>query len=242
MSAVFCRLLKPARRSCSMNSMGMACRNGRVFGVELMDTAEPELARGSLRDLVRLNRYFGGHIVLRGMLAGLVRRDEAFSVLDVGAASGDMAAVVHRLYPRANVVCLDRRMLHLEDARTIRVAGDAFHLPFAPRSFDFVFSSLFLHHFRNDGVVELLRGFRTTARRAVLAIDLDRHPLAYYFPPATQWLLQWRDITVHDAKLSVESGFKSHELRELALAAGLSRACVQTHHPWFRLSLVAPVF
>lgn len=221
--------------------MGIPCCNGRVFGDELLDKAEPDLARRSLSDLVRLNRYFGGHFVLRGMLARLVRRDERFSVLDVGAASGDMAAVIRRAYPRATVVCLDQRPLHLEAADATRVAGDAFRLPFARRSFDFVFSSLFLHHFPDERVVELLSGFRETARRAVVAIDINRNPLAYYFTPATQWLLRWQDLTVHDGRLSVESGFQGSELADLARAAGLACAQVKLHHPWFRLSLIAPV-
>jgi SAM-dependent methyltransferase len=205
-----------------------------------MDTATPELARGPLRDLVRINRYLGGHLVLRSMLSQLVRRDEAFSVLDVGAASGDMATQIRRRYPRATVVCLDQRAIHLDAASGLRVAGDAFRLPFGERSFDFVFSSLFLHHFEDRQVVELLQSFRGVARRAVLAIDLERHPLAYYFIPSTKWLLGWDSITVNDAPVSVESGFHRSELLRLAHAAGLTEAAVTRHHPWFRLSLVAP--
>lgn len=221
--------------------MGMRCRNGRVFSAEFMDTAEPDVARGSLSDLVRLNRYFGGHRVLRWMLSLLVARDERFSLLDVGAASGDMAAVIRRRYPNARVVCLDRSPLHLEGALAGRIAGDAFHLPIRPRSFDFVFSSLFLHHFDDERVVQLLRSFHAVATRAVLAIDLHRHPAAYYFVPATRRIFRWKDITVNDAKASVESGWQSRELSALAQAAGLRGVAVRPHYPWFRLSLIAPV-
>ncbi|MEO8661782.1 MAG: methyltransferase domain-containing protein [Bryobacteraceae bacterium] len=205
-----------------------------------MDSAAPELARGALRDLVRINRFLGGHIVLRSMLSRLVHRDEEFSVLDVGAASGDMAAQIRRRYPRATVVCLDQRPIHLDAASGLRVAGDAFRLPFGERSFDFVFSSLFLHHFEDPHVVELLQSFRRVARRAVLAIDLERHPLAYYFIPSTKMVLGWDPITVNDAPVSVESGFHRGELLRLAHAAGLTEAAVTRHHPWFRLALVAP--
>ena len=221
--------------------MGMRCTNGRVFGAELLDTAPREQAERSLADLVRLNRYFGGHFVLRRMLSELVRPSERFSVLDAGAASGDMAGVIRSAYPKARVTCFDQRPLHLASAPPGKVAGDAFRLPFAPRGFDFVFSSLFLHHFPNREVIALLRSFAAVARRAVLAIDLHRHPFAYYFTPATQWLLRWQDLTVHDAMLSVESGFHRRELLDLAHAAGLAAANVRAHYPWFRLSLIAPV-
>ena len=94
------------------------------------------------------------------MFARLARPDESFSVLDVGAASGDMGAAMRRSFPKARVTSLDYKMIHLAEAAEPKVAGDAFHLPFRPASFDFVFSSLFLHHFTNERVVDLFASFR----------------------------------------------------------------------------------
>jgi ubiquinone/menaquinone biosynthesis C-methylase UbiE len=172
----------------------MASVYDRVVVPELLDHASPEVARDNLRDLVRINRFFGGHSILHRIMADFVRAQDRFSMLDVGAASGDMGAALQRRYPRATITSLDRKCVHLEKAVHPKLAGDAFLLPFAARSFDFVFSSLFLHHFSDEQVVELFRNFRTVARRAVLAIDLERGPLAYYFIPATKWLFGWHDI------------------------------------------------
>lgn len=230
----------PARPSYH-GQVGIHCLNGRVFSAELMDTAPEAAARDSLRDLIRINRYFGGHLALRAILSTLVTRTERFSVLDLGAASGDMAREITRQYPNARVVSLDYKSRHLAAAPNPRVAADAFRLPFQPRTFDFVFSSLFLHHFPDARVVDLLHSAATVSRRAVLAIDLHRHPLAYYFVPATRWLFGWHPLTVHDAKLSVESAFHPRELEALARRAGLTYPRVRQHIPWFRLSLVAPV-
>ena len=153
----------------------MAIGHERVIEPELLDHASPDVARDNLRDLVRINRYLGGHAILRRIMANFVlSREDRFSMLDVGAASGDMGAVLRRCYPRATVTSLDRKCVHLEKAEHPKLAADAFLLPFAPRSFDFVFSSLFLHHFTDDQVVDLFHNFRTLARRAVIAIDLDR--------------------------------------------------------------------
>jgi len=208
---------------------------------EMLDHAPPEVARASLRDLARVNRYLGGYLVLRKMFARVVRPGESFSVLDIGAASGDMGAAIQRSFPGARVTSLDYKSDHLAQAADPRVAGDAFHLPFRPASFDFVFSSLFLHHFTNEQVVELFTSFRSIARRAVLAIDLDRGPLAYYFLPNTRWLFGWHAITISDGQISVGAAFKKEELRALAARAGLGGAEVRVHRPWSRLSLVAPV-
>ena len=211
----------------------------RVIVPELLDHAPPEEARENLKDLVRVNRYFGGHAVLRRIFSRFVARDDRFTVLDVGAASGDMGAALRRSFPNAFVTSLDRNVVHLEVAPQPKLAGDAFQLPFADRSFDFVFSSLFLHHFSNDEVVQLLRGFGQVARRAVLAIDLERGPIAYYFMPSTKWLLRWRYLTVHDGQISVQAAFKKDELLSLARRAGLHNADVRQHRPWARLSLIA---
>lgn len=213
----------------------------RSIHPELLDTAAGPDRDASLRDLTRINRFLGGHRILRQLLDGLVHRGDAFTVLDVGAASGDMSRVVLRAFPRASVVCFDLSPSHLAAAPAPCIAGDAFSLPFAPRSFDFVFSSLFLHHFENARVAALLQGFAAVARRAVLAIDLERGPLGYHFLPATRWLFGWNRVTLHDGPISVQAGFRRAELLDLARAAGLDRALVRRHDPWCRLSLLAPV-
>lgn len=213
----------------------------RVIEPELLDHASPEIAGEVLRDLERVNRLFGGHRILLKILGGLVRADDAFSMLDVGAASGDVAAAVRGRYPRATVVSLDRLPFHLDRAPRPKLAADAFQLPFRPASFDFVFSSLFLHHFTDDQIVALLAAFKQLARRAVLATDLERGPLAFRFLPATKWLFAWNSMFVHDGLISVQAAFKRNELSDLARRAGLGPVRVSTHRPWGRLSLVAPV-
>jgi len=207
----------------------------------MLDHAPPEVARASLRDLERVNRFLGGYLVVRKMFARLVEPGERFSVLDVGAASGDMGAAITRSFPSARVTSLDYKADHLAQAADPKLVADAFHLPFPPASFDFVFSSLFLHHFTNEQVVELFLSFRSIARRAVLAIDLDRGPLAYYFLPNTRWLFGWQAITINDGQISVAAALKKDELLALAVRAGLNDARVRVHRPWSRLSMVAPV-
>jgi SAM-dependent methyltransferase len=213
----------------------------RLIVPEMLDHAPPDVARASLRDLARINRYLGGYYVLGRLFDCVVKPADSFSVLDIGAASGDMGAAIQRRYSRAQVTSLDYKCHHVAQAADPKLVADAFHLPFQPASFDFVFSSLFLHHFTDDQVVELFRSFRSVARRAVLAIDLDRGPLAYHFLPNTRWLFGWHDITINDGQISVAAALKKDELRALAVRAGLGSARVRVHRPWSRLSLVAPV-
>jgi 2-polyprenyl-3-methyl-5-hydroxy-6-metoxy-1,4-benzoquinol methylase len=211
----------------------------RVIRHELLDEQTPERAAASLRDLVRINRLLGGHEVLRKTLRRVVTPSDEFTMLDVGAASGDMGRAVREQYPHARVTSMDYRAHHLSAADPPRVIADAFRLPFAPASFDIVHCSLFLHHFDNKQVISILASFGQMARRHLVVTDLERNPLAYYFLPATRWLFRWDPITLHDGPISVAAAFRAGELRQLAAAAGLQDIEVRTHRPAFRLSLIA---
>jgi ubiquinone/menaquinone biosynthesis C-methylase UbiE len=217
----------------------MHCLGGRVLKPEILDTLPPEEARASLADLVRINRTWGGHGTLRKLLDDAIPQGEAFTFLDVGAASGDMGRCVEQSRPRAAVTSLDYIASHLEASRGRRVAADAFALPFADRSFDYVFNSLFLHHFSDDRVVALLHESGRVARKQVLVIDLWRHPIPYYFMSLTQPLFGWHPVTVSDGQISVEAAFHARELRELARRAGLKDARTRASVPAFRIAMRA---
>ena len=217
------------------------CLHGRVLKPEILDTLPDDRARASLADLVRINGRWGGRYTLRRLLARIVRPNETFSLLDVGAASGDMGACVRHSYPRARVTSLDKIAFHLASCPPPRLAGDAFRLPFREASFDVAMCSLFLHHFTDPEIVTLLAGFGALARRAVLVVDLERNPIPYYFLPWTKWLFGWDPVTVHDGCISVEAAFRARELEKLASEAGLLHPRARAYRPAFRIGMIAGV-
>jgi ubiquinone/menaquinone biosynthesis C-methylase UbiE len=212
---------------------------GRRIEPELLDEADPHEAEQNLRDIIRLNRDFGGHAIIRELVKSVAEPEEVFSMLDVGAASGDTAVLIRAEYPNATVVSFDRNAVNFRLAPQPKVRGDAFQLPFADKSFDFVFCSLFLHHFGDEQVVELLSAFGRVARKAVLISDLERHLLSYWFLPATKWIYKWHWMTIHDGTISIRAAFTGEELRALAERAGLSNMRVSIHRPAYRISMSA---
>jgi 2-polyprenyl-3-methyl-5-hydroxy-6-metoxy-1,4-benzoquinol methylase len=218
----------------------LPCAAGRVLRSEHLESAEPTAAEKNLRDIARINRLFGGHRTVLNLLRQFVEPADVFSILDVGAASGDVGKCIVKRYGNAKVTSLDRVCLHLKKADPPKVAGDAFALPFADGSFDFVMCSLFLHHFSDNEVIDLLREMRRLTRRALIVLDLERHPLAYCFLPLTRMLFDWSDLTVHDGRVSVEAAFKREELASLGLTLAPAWLTTRRHLPWFRLSLVMP--
>ena len=105
---------------------GQKCPYERFIVPEMLDHAPPEVARASLRDLARINRYLGGYYVLGRLFGGVVKAADSFSVLDIGAASGDMGAAIRRRYPRALVTSLDYKGEHLAQATDPKLVADAF--------------------------------------------------------------------------------------------------------------------
>lgn len=214
----------------------------RVHVEELLDSGTGGTAEvsASLADLRRINRFLGGRRVLLRLLGEQAAGMRPFSVLDVATGSADLPAAVAHRWPQARVVAIDVHLRHLREARAngvLLACADALHPPFAPRSFDFVTISLFLHHFAEQQASDLLRSLAGLARRAIIINDLDRHWLPYYFIRAAAPLFARSAITRFDAPASVQRGFAAGELERIARAAGFTRLREQWHLP-FRRSLV----
>jgi SAM-dependent methyltransferase len=219
-----------------MNSLA----NGRVLKAEWLEAMPSSEAERNLSDLVRINRWFGGHRALLQVFRKLVHPQDRFSVLDVGAASGDMGRRILRSYRNSLVVSLDHRVTHLRSAQPPRVVAEASALPFNDRSFDFVLCSLLLHHFSDQHAAALVRELIRFPRRALIILDLERHSVPYSFLTSSSWLFGWSELTVHDGCVSVAAGFKPEELRSIAEHAGVNEMVIQRHWPWFRISVVMP--
>jgi ubiquinone/menaquinone biosynthesis C-methylase UbiE len=226
----------------------------RVYIEELLDLGEgsDDDVAHSLTDLRRVNRFLGGRRVVTDALTTLAAQGEwrNLSLLDVGTGSADIPSVVadwcHARGITSNIAALDLSERNLRLARSRLginkavqlVRGDSLSLPFADRSFDVVTASLFLHHFKDEDVVRLLREFARVARRALIVNDLIRNRVPYWFARLTGPLLAKSYLTRYDGPASVLRGFTLAEMASLAEQAGLRRITLRRRFP-YRLSLIA---
>lgn len=199
----------------------------RCLDPEILDVKRPprELVEGSYRFLGWINRWLGGvratRIAFREFARGW-RPDERIRVLDVASGTGDIPRELARRDPRLEVTCLD---IEPDPLGTVRVRGNAVRLPFRDGAFDYVITSLFLHHLPDDAARAALAEFDRVARRGMVMNDLLRRRRLYWW---TKFFTMFgNEIVRNDGPLSVLKSFTVGELGELARPLGYlkTRVC-----------------
>jgi ubiquinone/menaquinone biosynthesis C-methylase UbiE len=210
----------------------------------------PEEYEGCIIELKRVNRWMGDAWALAQSLLKSIERagQEKVSVLDVGAGSGELLRITsswarqHGRQIQLVGLELNERSAGaiMEDSpgEISAIRGDALHLPFADNTFDYVISSLFIHHFEDDQVVAILHEMNRVTRQQVLVIDLHRHPIAYLLYTTVGRIVLHTRLLREDGALSILRSFKPKEISKLAESAGLSKIHVFRSFP-FRLVLRA---
>jgi ubiquinone/menaquinone biosynthesis C-methylase UbiE len=213
---------------------------------ELLDTdsGTPAEVANSFVDLRWFNRWFGGISTCRAMIESVMRKTgrTEFSMLEVAAGDGfvprTLQSELERDGVRLEVTLLDRVPTHLpKNGSTRKIVGDALNLPFPDSAFDFVSSSLFVHHLPPDEAECFARETLRVSRTAVLVHDLIRHPLHLAIAYAGVPLYRSR-ITRNDAPASIWQAYTVNEMCDFFHQAGAANVEVQKHF-LFRMGVVA---
>jgi len=205
----------------------------------------PEEYEGCLVELRRVNEWLGDANALRdSLLKEIGRRDlRSFSVLDVGAGSGELLRVTAKwaretsrqtalvgleLNERSAQAILDEST-DFREISSVRASG--FQLPFGDNSFDYAIQSLTLHHFDDAGAVKILREMARVAKSGIFVIDLNRNPVAYFLYTTIGHLFLHTRLLREDGALSILKSFTPEEMEQIAQQAGLANARVDKHFP-----------
>ena len=219
----------------------------RSYDLEIIDTDDytPAEYEQFLREIRFINRWLGDVTALKQTLLREIEREKKqnFSVLDVGAGAGELLRVIAKFAGKANCqtnLCgleLNERscQANLEESKDFpeikAIRGNALNLPFADASFDYVYCSLFTHHFTDDKVLEILMEMRRVARRKIFVIDLHRNKNAYLGYKLFRSIFLRGRLAKHDGLLSILRSFMPEELEDLGIKAGLKNVRVTKHTP-----------
>lgn len=224
----------------------------RSLQLERIDTGDYTAAEYDrfLREISFINRVLGDNRALRKNLWRAVESEDlqSFSVLDVGAGSGELLRATADFARKSKrKTALYGLELNARSARAIieesenfaeikAVRANAFHLPFADKSFDYAICSLFIHHFTDENVAAIVREMNRVARRRIFVIDLHRHRAAYFLYQVFCRAFRISRLVREDGSLSVLRSFTPDELKNIGEQAGLKKVSVKRIAP-FRLVL-----
>lgn len=224
-------------------------RSEKLERIDTGDYTTEEYER-FLREISFINRYLGDVRALKKTLFREIEKKnlKQFSVLDVGAGSGEFLREIAkftrktnrktRLYGlELNEISAGSILQESKDFSEINsIRGDALKLPFAEKSFDYTICSLFTHHFTDEKIIEILAEMNRVSRQGIFVIDLHRHPLAYFSYKFFCKTFRISKLVTEDGALSVLRSFKTDELLKLAKKANLQNVEIKRIFP-FRLVL-----
>jgi len=208
-------------------------------------TYTAEEYEGCLVELRRINEWLGDADALRDSLLTEIERLNlrSFSVLDVGAGSGELLRVAANwARERDRTASMVGVELNARSAQAIldesngfpeisSVRGNGFTLPFADDTFDFAIQSLTLHHFDDEGAVRILREMARVSACGIFVIDLHRNRIAYFLYTTIGRLFLHNRLIREDGALSILKSWKSQELEDIGRKAGLPNLRVEEHFP-----------
>jgi len=218
----------------------------RVSTQEILDSdaCPPVEVETSLRDLCRINRWFGGIATTRRLIERVASTtgQKRFAVLEVAAGFGEVSKIAGRQLAHKGITLdvtdLDRVRTHLLRGNRAVVA-DALALPFQDGSFDLVSCSLFAHHLEPAELARFTNEALRVSRCAVLINDLVRHPLHVALVYAGFPLMR-SYVSRVDGLASVRRAYVPDEMRQILSSGTETAARVEiSRHFLFRMGVIA---
>ena len=193
---------------------------------ELLDTlpvGDPRAVR-SRRDLRRVNRWMRQPNLMADALKNALNGHPPKHLTELGAGDGNfllrVAQKISPRWPQVSATLLDFQEIVTPETlvdfaalgwRAETVVADVFDQP--QISSDAIIANLFLHHFAEARLTELLRRISQNTK---VFIALEPRRAAWpLFCSRQLWVIGCNAVTRHDAEVSVRAGFSGTELSAL---------------------------
>ena len=204
----------------------------RTDATEIMDdfSISGKILRNTLNTLAHINKWLGGNKVTLNGLKKVINnhpKREPIIILDLGCGGGDILRKVSKYGKKEGylfkLIGIDANKDATVYAREISknypeisfINCDVFSEEFESVKCDIVLTTLFLHHFKEDQIIDLLSSLKKRAKLGIVVNDLHRHPMAYYLFKLVCLTIKNKMI-IEDGLTSILRGFKRKELENFS--------------------------
>lgn len=218
----------------------------RTSQSEIMDdfSLGGALLRDTLDKLSGINKWLGGNRTTLNALKRLIDKlpfKENITIVDVGCGNGDLLRLIADFGRKHNrkfrLIGIDANEFAIEYARELSLdyqeityySQNIFSKDFSNLNYDLILLNLFLHHFKEDEIIQLMSAISSRARIGVIVNDLHRNVLAYY-------LFKLLCVTISnsmvrdDGLTSILRGFKKVDLIHYSQKLNLTNYVI--HWKW----------
>lgn len=208
----------------------------RSTQAELMDdiSLSEQLLRDALGDIRLVNRVLGGDSISLEALKPFLQtgREGPLHILDVGCGNGEflrnLAGYCRKNQANVQLLGWDMNPRSLELGRQLSSGfgeirfeqKDILQHPALPEKDMVVICNLFLHHFTDLQVLDILKGWLGQGCQAIVINDLQRNPIAYYLFRFFGVIFMKSPIARHDGLVSIQRGFARRELEAFSSQLG----------------------
>lgn len=184
-----------------------------------------------LTDLKNVNRLLGGNKVTRKGIAYLLKnapKNKVYTLIDIGCGDGEMLRQCARFgkYNGYNfqLIGIDANGYILKEARKRSsnfsniqyLNNDLFSSTTTLPECDIALCTLFLHHFEEAKIIQLLTKLSEVSKVGVVVNDLQRSRLSFVLFSVVRHFLLRTKTARNDGLVSIARGFKRKELELLS--------------------------
>lgn len=203
--------------------------NQRSEEQEIMDdfSLEGQELRHALDKIASINRFLGGNKLTLNSVKRLLKEQnnlEPLTIIDAGCGNGDMlrmlADYAQKQHYKFRLIGIDANAYTVDYAAKLSAAYpnisykcmDLFDDEFKKLKYDVVLSTLTLHHFKEEEILEIMQSFYENSTVGIVINDLERSKTAYRLFQALCTVFGLNQMSREDGLLSILRGFKKEEL------------------------------
>jgi hypothetical protein len=199
----------------------------RHYEKELMDdfSIVDQRIDEALQELKLTNKYLGGINVSNSGIMHFLKNsnDDSIKILDIGSGAGDILKSIRIKNKRIKIFPLDKNKRVCEILKNHNngtvicepIYGDVLNFPLKKNSMDIIHASLFLHHFNDEQIKNIISSSLIIAKKGIIINDLRRSLFAIIGIKFLIKLFSKSSLFKNDAPLSVKKGFIKTELINL---------------------------